>query len=170
MGVPCYSVSFPTGPTIGGMVPAIRMRVSPPKTPAADVGLPSGFHDGEVLTRLVKQRHPVSGLVVSIAVSGGGSQTGHVPLLIQSLMGPHDFAAQSGEEEFLLIFPAERGGSAQRRLCEVAQELWDFQLNSRKTCSILFSWGGVEVSGESIDDAIESANERMEETRRKRAG
>lgn len=155
------------------MQPAIRMRVSPPKTPAADVGLPAGFpvgfHDGQVLTRLVKQRHPVSGLVVSIGVSGDGSATGNVPLLIQSLIGPNDFAAQSGEEEFLLIFPAERGVSAQRRLREVAQELWDFQLNSRETCSILFSWGGVEVSGESIDDAIESANERMEETRRKRA-
>jgi hypothetical protein len=147
--------------------PAVRMRVSPPNPPAADLGLPAGFHDGQVLTRLVKQRQPVSGLVVSIGVSGDGSA---VPLLIQTLIGPNDFAAQSGQEEFLLIFPSERGVSAQRRLSQVAQELWDFQLTSREACSILFSWGGVEVSGECIDDALESANERMQETRRKRMG
>jgi hypothetical protein len=34
--------------------------------------------------------------------------------------------------------------------------------------SILFSWGGVEVRSESIDEAIASATERMEETRRGR--
>jgi hypothetical protein len=34
--------------------------------------------------------------------------------------------------------------------------------------SILFSWGGVEVQSESIDEAIASANERMKETRRGR--
>jgi hypothetical protein len=145
------------------------MRVSPPKPPVTDAGLPAGFHDGPALTRLVKQRQPVHGLVVSIGVSGNGSAAGDVPLLIQTLIGPTDFAAPSGEEEFLLIFPAERGVSAQRRLSLVAQELWDFQLNSGETCSILFSWGGVEASGESINDAIESANERMRETRRKRA-
>lgn len=142
----------------------VRMRVSPPKPQG--LGLPAGFHDGQVLTRLVKQRQPVSGLVVSIGVSG--SPGSDVPLLIQSLIGPSDFAAQSGKEEFLLIFPAERGVSAQRRLSQVAQELWDFQLNSGETCSILFSWGGVEVREESIDEAIESANERMQETRRNR--
>jgi len=152
-----------------GTQPAIRMRVSPPKIAAADAGLPtglpSGFHDGQVLARLVKQRHPVSGLVVSIGVSLSAGLDG-VPLLIQTLIGPGDFAAQKGEKEFLLIFPGERGLSAQRRLGMVAQELWDFQLNSRETGSSLFSWGGVEVSDESIDEAMESASERMEETRR----
>jgi hypothetical protein len=34
--------------------------------------------------------------------------------------------------------------------------------------SILFSWGGVEVASESIDEAVASASERMNETRRNR--
>ncbi len=34
--------------------------------------------------------------------------------------------------------------------------------------SIQFSWGGVEVRSESIDEAIASATERMQETRRSR--
>ena len=139
---------------------------------AAEPSLPSGFQDGFVLTRLVESRQPVSGLVVSIGASATQNTAGSLPsdvrMLIQSLIGPNDFAAQSGTEEFLLIFPGERGASAQRRLSQVAQQLWDFQLRSLGSFSILFSWGGVEVRSESIDEAIASATERMEETRRGR--
>jgi hypothetical protein len=139
---------------------------------AAEPSLPSGFQDGFVLTRLVESRQPVSGLVVSIGASATQNVAGSLPsdvrMLIQSLIGPNDFAAQSGSEEFLLIFPGERGASAQRRLSQIAQQLWDFQLRSLGSFSILFSWGGVEVRSESIDEAIASATERMEETRRGR--
>jgi hypothetical protein len=140
---------------------------------ASEPILPSGFQDGFVLTRLVESRQPVSGLVVSIGASASsqnsvGSLPSNVRMLIQSLIGPNDFAAQSGPEEFLLIFPGERGASAQRRLSQIAQQLWDFQLRSLGSFSIIFSWGGVEVRSESIDEAIASATERMEETRRGR--
>ena len=43
-----------------------------------------------------------------------------------------------------------------------------FQLRSMGNFAILFSWGGVEVRSESIDEAIASANERMMDTRRGR--
>jgi len=139
---------------------------------ASEPMLPAGFQDGFVLSKLVASRQPVSGLVVSIGASAtynaDGSVQSNVRALIQSLLGPNDFAAQSGAEEFLLIFPGERGASAQRRLSQVAQQLWDFQLRSLGSFSILFSWGGVEVRSESIDEAIASATERMEETRRGR--
>jgi hypothetical protein len=139
---------------------------------AAEPVLPAGFQDGFVLTRLVESHQPVSGLVVSIGVSAAnnqdGSLAGNVRTLIQSLIGPTDFAAQSGEEEFLLIYPGERGAAAQRRLSQVAQQLWDFQLRSLGSYSIQFSWGGVEVRSESISEAIASATERMQETRRGR--
>ena len=139
----------------------------------SDAGaFPAGFHDGFVLSRLVQSRQPVSGLVVSIGVNTPRNLDGSLPQsvrqLIQSLIGPGDFACQSNREEFLLIYPHERGASAQRRLSGIAQRLWDFQLRSMGTFSILFSWGGVEVRSESIDEAIASANERMQETRRGR--
>lgn len=140
--------------------------------PTAELVLPAGFQDGYVLTRLVESHQPVSGLVVSIGVSAPGNEEGTLPdgvrALIQSLIGPNDFAAQSGGEEFLLICPGERGAAAQRRLSTVAQQLWDFQLRSLGSYSILFSWGGVEVRSESIKEAIASATERMQETRRGR--
>jgi hypothetical protein len=134
--------------------------------------LPAGFQDGFVLTRLVESRQPVSGLVVSIGASTSQSSNRSLPAdvraLIQSLIGANDFAAQSGTDEFLLIYPGERGPSAQRRLSQIAEQLWDFQLRSMGSLSIQFSWGGVEVRSESIDEAIASATERMQETRRSR--
>jgi len=135
-------------------------------------GVPAGFHEGLMLSQLVQTRQPVSGLVVSIGVSisrkGEMSIPEPVRQLVQSLIGPGDFACQSGADEFLLIYPNERGASAQRRLSALAQQLWDFQLRSLGNFSILFSWGGVEVKSESIDEAIASASERMQETKRGR--
>lgn len=139
---------------------------------AAESSLPAGFQDGFVLTRLVESRQPVSGLVVSIGASAlqneDASISSNVRTLIQSLIGPNDFAAQSGSDEFLLIYPGDRGAQAQRKLSQIAEQLWDFQLRSMGALSIQFSWGGVEVRSESIDEAIASATERMQETRRNR--
>ncbi len=134
--------------------------------------LPAGLQDGYVLTRLIQSRRPITGLVVSIGVQSGESRNGDVPEsvdgLVRSLIGPDDFASRSGADEYLLIYPRERGDSAQRRLSEIAERLWDFQLRSLGRTSILFSWGGVEVEGETISDAIASATERMSQTRRSR--
>ena len=142
---------------------------------ASAATIPRGLQDGFVLTKLVEQHQPVSGLVVSIGVSAQdveattkGNAADAVRTLVESLLGPEDFAARSAEEEYLIICPGERGAAAQRRLSEIAQLLWDFQLRSMGKYSVLFSWGGVEVRSESITDAIASATERMQETRRGR--
>jgi hypothetical protein len=141
-------------------------------TQASEISLPAGFQEGYVLSKLVQSRQPVSGLVVSIGVNAARKSDGKLPEavheLVQSLIGPQDFAAQSSEDEFLLIYPQERGASAQRRLSQIAQQLWDFQLRSLGSFQILFSWGGVEVRSESIEEAIASASERMQETKRGR--
>ncbi len=139
----------------------------PSQALAVATGFQTGFHDGFVLNKLVQSHQPISGLVVSIGVNASGKPEG-VSKLIESLIGPNDFAAQSGEDEFLLIYPQEHGASAQRRLSQIAQQLWDFQLRSLGSFQILFSWGGVEVRSESIEEAIASASERMQETKRGR--
>ena len=150
--------------------PSSRVEVRALKHASSPV--PAGFHDSYVLSRLVQSRQPVSGLMISIGVNTVPNEDGAIPepvrKLLQSLIGPDDFACQSGNDEFLLIFPNERGAAAQRRLSFVAQQLWDFQLRSLGNLSILFSWGGVEVRGESIEEAIASATERMRETKRGR--
>src|SRR5207302_1970721 len=88
--------------------------------------------------------------------------------LIESLIGPNDFAARSDEDEFLLIYPQDSGASAKQRLSHIAEKLWDFQLHSLGSMQILLSWGGVEVRSESIVEATASARERMHETKRGR--
>jgi hypothetical protein len=140
--------------------------------------VPPGFHDGYVLSRLLQAHQPISGLVVSIGVntaglhalqpSGNTQASPRVRELIRSLIGAGDFACQSGKDEFLLIYPQERGASAQRRLSSIAQQLWNFQLEALGEFQILCSWGGVEVRSESIVEAIASARERMQETQRGR--
>jgi hypothetical protein len=143
---------------------------------ALPVGLKTGFHagfeNGQTLSNLVQSREPISGLVVSIGVNAScksaGELTAAVAKLVGSLIGPNDLAAQSAEDEFLLIYPQEHGASAQRRLTQIARDLWDFQLRSLGSFQILFSWGGVEVRSESIEDAIASARERMQESKRGR--
>jgi hypothetical protein len=131
--------------------------------------LPAGFHEGCVLGRLVQTRQAVNGLVVSIGVdSEDGSIPEPVRKLVESLIGPEDFACKSGDKEFVLIYNNMRGASAQRRLSVIAQSLWDFQLRWLGNFSVLFSWGGVEVRGEPIQEAIAAANERMLETKRLR--
>jgi hypothetical protein len=140
--------------------------------PSGDGSLPVGFQDGRVLTRLIQSHQPVTGLVVSIGVNTSGKDDRALPQAVskqvESLLGPNDFAAQSAEDEFVLIYPQERGASAQRQLSKIAQQLWDFQLRSLGSLQILFSWGGVEVRGEAIEEAIASASERMQETKRGR--
>jgi hypothetical protein len=139
---------------------------------SAEKPLPAGFHDRVVLNKLIESRQTVSGLVVSIGVKGSCKSDGALPEsvheLVQSLIGANDFAAQSSEDDFLLIYPQERGASAQRRLSQIAQQLWDFQLSTLGWFEILFSWGGVEVRCESLEEAIASASERMQETKRGR--
>ncbi|MGA3203892.1 MAG: hypothetical protein ABSF12_15500 [Bryobacteraceae bacterium] len=162
---------------LAAVVAATDSSASPQAAePSLPVGFHAGFHDGHVdghvLNKLVQSRQPISGLVVSIGVNSSRKSDGSLPesviKLVESLIGPNDFAAQSGDDEFLLIFPEERGASAQRRLSKIAQLLWDFQLRSLGSFQILFSWGGVEVRSESIEEAIASASERMQETKRGR--
>ncbi len=134
--------------------------------------IPAGMQDGFVLSQLVQSRKPVSGLVVSIGVRGSDRKGGRMPEpvndLMRSLLGSEDFGCQSASDEFLLIFPNDHGAASQRKLSAIAERLWDFQLRSMGSFSILFSWGGVEVNGESITEAISSASERMHQTQRNR--
>jgi hypothetical protein len=153
--------------------PPVAMQGGRVLAQISEASLPAGFHEVHVLNRLIRDHKPISGLVVSIGVSAanedGKGDISPVRDLIPSLLGPQDFACATSPDEYLLIFPDERGAEAQRHLAALAQQLWDFQLNRLSEASILFSWGGLEVHKESIEEAIASASERMQETRRGRS-
>jgi GGDEF domain-containing protein len=83
------------------------------------------------------------------------------------LLGPDDCACRHGADEFLIICPGLRGENAQRRLNEISERLWNFQLRGQGSCSVLFSWGGIN-GNEPLSEAIASAIERMQQTKRSR--
>jgi hypothetical protein len=141
--------------------------------------IPTGLHEASALDPLIQAGVPFSGVAVVIGINDAAAlheklaanstdSTGALNRMIQSMLRPEDFACQSSEEEFVLLYPAESGPSAQRRLFQVSEKLWDFQLRSLGHLSVMFSWGGLEVQNEKLGNAVESARERMQQTRRNR--
>src|SRR5262249_8756311 len=101
-----------------------------------EAALPTGLHDGHVFRGPLRSPRSVTGLVVSIGVSAAAEP--RVREFITTLLAPGDFAATSAPGEFLLLFPEERGASAQRRLARIGQQLWDFQVESLGHGAVFF--------------------------------
>jgi len=110
----------------------------------------------------------LSGLVVSVGVIGGGGIPDNVLKFVRGLGGTAEAAYRLSDDEFSLVWSEERGAPAQRRLARISQEVWDFQLGSLGGLAMLFSWGGVEVENEPVEEALAMASMRMQETRRGR--
>jgi hypothetical protein len=82
------------------------------------------------------------------------------------LLRENDFSCRTAFDEFVMVCRGEQGAQSQRRLNYISECLWDYQLRGIGACSILFSWGGVQVQDRPLAEAIESATERMRETKR----
>jgi GGDEF domain-containing protein len=91
-----------------------------------------------------------------------------ITTLMESLLGAKDSAVALAEDEFVIVLPNEEGAAAQRRLSNISERLWDFQLRSLCTCSVVFSWGASEAKQEAFSEAAEGAFERMRETQANR--
>jgi len=111
----------------------------------------------------------VTGVVVSIGVlhRDGTSIPENVLRFVRELGGSAREYRVS-EDEFALVWHGESGAAAQQRLARISQELWNFQLGALDGLAILFSWGGVEVENEPMEEALASASMKMHETRRGR--
>src|SRR6202034_2599222 len=75
-------------------------------------------------------------------------------------------SCRTAYDEFVIVCRGEQGANSQRRLNHISERLWNYQLRGIGACSILFSWGGVEVQDQPLAEAIASATERMRETKR----
>ena len=137
-------------------------------------GIPAGMQERSTWTRLLDADKAFTGLAVCISVSQttGGAVSRDTMLsvyhFVRGLLREGDFGCQTGDEEFMILCPEERGADAQRRLTEISEQLWDFQLRSAGNYSVLFSWGDAQVEGEPLSEAAASATERMQQTRRTR--
>lgn len=140
-----------------------------------EAGLPPGFHDTATLERVMEGQPTFSGLVVAIGVGQADARLpqdehilGTIRDFISGLLRKNEFCCRTQEDEFVMVCPQETGLDAQRRLSFLSETLWDYQLQTLGSFSILFSLGGVDVQEESLQEAIASAKERMAETRRNR--
>lgn len=137
-------------------------------------GIPKGMHDSEAFRRLIAANKPFSGLVFALGASrtdgraAGQDVIAAVYQFVRGLLRDGDFGCQTGSDEFLLLSPGINAAEARRRVSDIAERLWDYQLRGVGAFSLLFSWGDVLVSGEPLSEAVESACERMRETRRAR--
>jgi hypothetical protein len=169
----------PTRPKPSGLFNAVmaaantsRSGAAQPEPPAPEfesvTGLETGSQAAPALNTLIESRRRISGLVVAIGVDAGGTGLRAARSAIESLLEPGELGCPIGPDEFVLLLPTERGASAQRRLGYIAQQLWDFQLSSLSRFGVQFSWGGLEVRAEPLEEAVASAAERMRDTRRGR--
>ena len=125
------------------------------------------------LEEMLKTGEPFTGLVVSIGINDSDSSMWHSQGLMQSvgtyiasLLRENDFSCRTAYDEFVMVCHGEQGANSQRRLNYISERLWDYQLRGIGACSILFSWGGVEIQDRPLAEAVASATERMRETKR----
>ena len=139
-------------------------------TPSDRGSIPVGMCDRDALRSPLEVNLPFTGLVVLVGIANSRTPRPEHPAqpFIEGLLGPADFACRNGDDEFLIICPGLRGGEAQRRLNEISERLWNFQLRGQGSFSVLFSWGGIGVENEPLSEAIASATDRMQQTKRSR--
>jgi hypothetical protein len=142
--------------------------------PPTEVATPHGMIDQRTLGKIVGIGKPFTGVAVVVSINEdegvrrSEGQLEWVSAYIAGLLNEHEFACRTNKEEFLIVCPGAQGAEAQRRLNDVSERLWDFQLRGIGTYAIRFSWGGVEVQNQPLADAIDSATERMRLTKRVR--
>jgi hypothetical protein len=134
---------------------------------------PKGMIQPPAFQELLDDGKPFSGLAVSIGVNESDSSMWHSQGLMQSvgtyiaeLLREKEFSCRTAYDEFIVVCPGEQGPQSQRRLNHISERLWDYQLRGIGTCSILFSWGGVEVKDQPLAEAVTSAVDRMRQTKR----
>lgn len=138
--------------------------------PPAGTLIPAGMCSQSDLEKLLATDPAFAGLVVLVGIDAASSrrQTISLESFIKDLLGPSDFAAPQADDAFLIICPGLRAAEAQRRLNEISEKLWSFQLRGHGAFSILFGWGGIGTENQPLTESIASATERMEQTKRSR--
>ena len=132
--------------------------------------IPTGMCDRAALLPLLEADLAFTGLVILVGIAKSRAPRVEHPAqpFIEELLGPADFACRNGDDEFLIVCPGLSGAEAQRRLNQISERLWNFQLRGQGSFSVLFSWGGIGAENQPLSAAVDSAIERMQQTKRSR--
>jgi hypothetical protein len=164
------------------MMAATEASIAPelPIESSAPALLPAGVQPPEVLASLVGAGYRLTGQAACIGINdyedmkqksskaGAENHLAAVDQLLRGLLRHDNMLVRSHEDEYLLIEPEMVGPFAQRRLNEISEKLWDFQLRNLGSFNVVFSWGAQEAHNEALGKVIEGARERMLETRTNR--
>lgn len=171
----------PLAPLAAALAPQ-PADASVPDAPTADLTMtatkeiPSGVHPPAVLEELLAAPPSLNGIVVCVGINefsqlhknlgkaAAEKLLGSVDALMGELLRGKAFLCRKAEDEFILIEPELTGAFAQRRLNDISERLWDFQLRNLGSFSVVFSWGAHEAHGENLRDSVEAAQEKMRET------
>lgn len=165
---------------IEALAQMVESRNSPAGEARPNLAVPHGNHPSAVLNQLLERKELLSGLVVSIGMNdylkldeifghdAAGKLLNSVESLMESVAGENGFCSRRSDDEFVLIYPELNGARAQQRLSEISEQLWDYQLQTLKTYSVVFSWGASEAQKQPLAEAISTASEHMAETRNSR--
>ena len=142
--------------------------------------VPTGTHPPSTLNQLVNTTTPFTGLVLAVGINeymkldeihghaAAEELLNTVDALMGEVAGENGFCSRSSDDEFVLLFPKLTGASAQQLLSEISEKLWNYQLQSLGTFSVVFSWGASESKRQPLTIALNIATENMAETRSSR--
>jgi hypothetical protein len=140
----------------------------------AATGLPAGMHDQAALYRLLESNKPFHGLAVAVGFSLNDGRAVskdvilHIEQLVRGILRDGEFACQNADDSFLLLSPGKQGAEAQRRLSDISERFWDFQLRGAGNFSVMFNTADVRVDNEPLRQAVATASARLQQARRAR--
>jgi GGDEF domain-containing protein len=147
---------------------------------STDLRVPSGFQDAGMLESLCAEGKPFTGFAVVVGpldyskmVSDVGQSEADrlmtdVTRTVLDLARPQDFIAKTADDEFVILYSGETGVASQRRSHSISEKIWDFQLRSLGSYSVVLTWGGSQGEQEPLRAVVENAREQMLESRRGR--
>ncbi len=111
---------------------------------------------------------PFTGLVVSIGINEfeqvNTDLLNSINDLLERLRGGEGQMTRPQPDVVVLAYAGLTGPLAQRKLNDLSERLWDFQLRNLGSFNVVFSWGAKDANQEALEDAISAATERMQET------
>jgi GGDEF domain-containing protein len=170
----------PSGLGIAGSLAELAKPAEAEAPRPAPLQLPAGYHGRQAGQEVLSSESLFTGFAVCISLNDferirkSASSNAFAELmtsiekLMRSLLREDDFGCRISDDEIVLAYPDLTGSAAQRRASHISERLWDFQLRSLGSFSVLFSWGGLDVQDEPFNEVVESAVERMNETRNSR--
>lgn len=153
---------------------------APPTAVPINVDPLTGLHNRAVLSELIESGTRVTGVAAVLDVDefkeindsyghlAGDEVLQGIGGLIRGSIREQDFACRWGGDEFVIFFKNECRQAAQKRLSQIEHRLADFHLRQCGKHNISMSWGMADVSEGSLKDALETADNKMYQMKRRR--